>query len=110
MAMAMDDKFLRVTFNFDTPRAPGEFRPESKGRNGPISTTGLEIYTNDVDNLVRVSPVTSRGDVSEACYVELPFDKQTLLEMAAKFSLLANQAPGPVELAPVRPPAGSDSN
>jgi hypothetical protein len=87
------DKFIKVRFASVTPQMPSTSHPESKGRNGLVKTTGVEIYTNDMDNLVRVSPITSQDRVSEACYVEVPFDKKALQDLADKFQLLASQAP-----------------
>ena len=91
--MHMNDKFLKVAFATLTQQTPVEQHPVSKGRNGSIKTNGVEIYTNDIDNLVRVSPITTRGDVSKACHIEVPFDKTALEDLAKQFAHLATLAP-----------------
>jgi hypothetical protein len=42
---------------------------ESKGRNGLIKTSGIEVMASEYG--VMVSPITSRGFASEACWVEM---------------------------------------
>jgi hypothetical protein len=91
--MNIDDKFLKVTFAAITAGTPAEHRPESKGRNGSVKTLGVEIYTDTVHNLVRLSPITSRGDVSNACHLEVPFDRTVLEDLAKQFAYLATLAP-----------------
>lgn len=96
--MNMNDKFLKVTFATISAQTPAEYQPESKGRNGSIKTTGVEIYTNDAYRLVRLSPLTSRGEVSNACHIEVPFEQTALEELAKQFAYLAYLA----TLAPVQ--------
>jgi hypothetical protein len=91
--MDMNDKFLKVRFASVTPQMPKECHPQSKGRNGLIKTTGVQIYTNEHDNLVQLSPITTKGQPSDNCYVEVPFEKKALLELADKLQFLASHAP-----------------
>lgn len=91
--MDMNDRFSKIPFTSITPQTPAASAPESKGRNGQIKTTGVEVYANDQDKLVQLSPITSRGDVSQASYLQIPFDKQTLTALAARFTHLAELAP-----------------
>lgn len=60
----------------------------SRGRHGDIQTTGVEVYHNQ--HLVALSPINSRGQVSPACYLELPKDKQTLAALACHLLDIAN--------------------
>jgi hypothetical protein len=88
--MDITERFTKIHFTSITPQTPAENAPESKGRSGQIKTTGVEIYTNPDQALVCLSPITS-----QACYLQIPLEKQALLALAAKLTRLAELAPEP---------------
>jgi hypothetical protein len=76
------------TIKFDKP----SYR-DSRGRNGFIQTHGIEIYDvsstteEDRDGSIMLSPVNSRGKVSEAC--RLSIAKSALPEIIAALQGIA---------------------
>jgi len=65
----------------DTPVKKGEYEdvPISLGRNGPIKTSGVEVFV--VGNEVWMSPLTSKGGVGR-CHVAIPSDPNILTTLA----------------------------
>ena len=45
----------------------------SKGRNGVINTSGVELMQSTFG--VMVSPITSKGKASDACFIEIPIEQ-----------------------------------
>jgi hypothetical protein len=67
---------------------------DSKGRNGFMFTTGVEILFqdaapgDDLDGAVLMYPITSRGETSEAC--RLSIAKSALPDVIAALQEIAN--------------------
>lgn len=91
--MNIQPKFTKIAFASLTSQTPAVGIPNAKGRNGEIKMSGVEVYADDYSNLVRLTPITSRGDVTPACYLEAPLDKETLTSLADVLLRLAEQAP-----------------
>jgi len=85
--------FIELKFPSLLKPTPETVLPASKGRNGHVHTVGVEIWTNPHDNVVKVSPITSKGFVSEAAHLGLPYEKKALLALSAAFAELAETAP-----------------
>lgn len=65
------------------------------GRNGQIQIGGIEIFTLEprtTKGYVKLSPITSRGEVSGSAYLELPFNHSVLRQVADALAVLASQA------------------
>ena len=65
----------------------------AKGRNGLVQSAGIEVYTDTTDNIIRITPITSKGALCESAYQELPLDKTVLTQLIDHLQTLRDIAP-----------------
>jgi hypothetical protein len=61
----------------------------SKGRNGPMKTSGVQLYLG-YPHTIDINPITSQGLVSGACRLSLAKDKAFLKAFAAEIDKFAD--------------------
>lgn len=72
---------------------PGKTEFDSKGRNGYVTTTGVEVAT--VGDDIHLSPINSRGAVAESARVSISRDAATITSLILALEEIRETIPRP---------------